>query len=267
VSQYIFDNAAPQAAQRFNSLEMLFDPATIHRLEALEVGEGWNCLEVGGGSGSVAAWLAGRVGPSGRVLVTDTDPRHLAPVAALEFTQLEIQRHDISSDALPEGAYDLVHARLVLVHVPARLQTLAKMTAALKPGGWLVIEDFDTTLIDRSFPIQDEATRAVYQKMLAAQSELMTAHGSSVNWGRQLYAQFQKLGLSEVGIEGRLAMRPGGSVGARLDRANFEQMRAEAVERGLITDEEVEQVLALLEDPEIAASSPTMFTAWGRRPE
>lgn len=55
MSQYIFDNAAPQATQRFNSLEMLFDPVTIRRLEALEIGEGWNCLEVGGGSGSIAA--------------------------------------------------------------------------------------------------------------------------------------------------------------------------------------------------------------------
>ena len=121
-------------------------------------------------------------------------------------------------------------------------------------------------MIDRSFPIQDEAARAVYQKMLAAQSELMTAHGSSVNWGRQLYTQLCGLGLGEVGVEGQLALRPGASVGAHLDRANFEQIRAEAVARGLITDEEVEQVLALLDNPEITASSAIMFTAWGRRP-
>ncbi len=266
MSQYIFDNAAPQTALRFSSLETLYDPATIGRFEVLGVSEGWNCLEVGGGSGSIAAWLARKVGPTGRVLVTDIDPRYLEPVATLGYSQLEIQRHDISGDPLSEGTYDLVHARLVLVHVPTRVQALAKMVAALKPGGCLVVEDFDTTLIDRSFPIQDEAARAVYQKMLAAQSELMTAHGSSVNWGRQLYTQLRRLGLGEVGVEGQLAMRPGASVGAHLDRANFEQIRAEAVARGLITDEEVEQVFALLDNPEITASSPIMFTAWGRRP-
>ena len=140
MSQYIFDNAAPQTAQRFSSLETLYDPATIRRFEALEVGEGWNCLEVGGGSGSIAAWLARKVGPTGHVLVTDIDPRYLEPVAALGYSQLEIQRHDISSDPLPEGAYDLVHVRLVLVHVPTREQALAKMLVALKPGGCLVVE-------------------------------------------------------------------------------------------------------------------------------
>jgi ubiquinone/menaquinone biosynthesis C-methylase UbiE len=266
VNQYIFDNAAPQAAQRFTSLEVLYDPSTIRHFEAVGIGEGWHCLEVGGGSGSIAAWLAGRVSPTGHVLVTDIDPRHLTSVASLGYPQLEIQRHDIGSDPLPKEAYDLIHARLVLVHVPAREPALTKMAAALKPGGWLVVEDFDSTLIDRGFSIRDEAARAVYQKMLAAQFELMTAHGSSINWGRQLYTHFCAQGLSEVGMEGQLAMRPGGSVGAQLDRANFEQVRDEAVACGLITKDEAEQILTILDDPQFAASSPVMMTAWGRRP-
>jgi hypothetical protein len=35
---------------------------------------------------------------------------------------------------------------------------------------------------------------------------------------------------------------------------------------GLVTDEEVERVLALLDDPDFAISSPVMMSAWGRRP-
>jgi hypothetical protein len=61
-------------------------------------------------------------------------------------------------------------------------------------------------------------------------------------------------------------VRPGGSVGARLDAANLAQVREAAVENGLIAAEELDRMLALLDDPACAFASPTMFTAWGRRP-
>ncbi len=71
--EYVFDNARPQAGRRFSSLEAMFDAGTIRHLESLGVGAGWRCLEVGGGGGSIGGWLAARVGPAGRVTVTDID--------------------------------------------------------------------------------------------------------------------------------------------------------------------------------------------------
>jgi len=55
--------------------------------------------------------------PSGRVLVTNIDPRFLEP---LHLPNLEVRRHDIATDPLPEAVFDLVHSRLVLLHVPER---------------------------------------------------------------------------------------------------------------------------------------------------
>jgi hypothetical protein len=49
-------------------------------------------------------------------------------------------------------------------------------------------------------------------------------------------------------------------------RANFEQVREEATSAGFITNEEVDQVFILLDDPDFAISQHPMFTAWGRRP-
>jgi hypothetical protein len=66
-------------------------------------------------------------------------------------------------------------------------------------------------------------------------------------------------------MEGHVAVWEGRSPGARLLRANFEQNREEAVNAGFITNEEVDQVLKLLDDPDFAISSYMMFTAWGRR--
>src|SRR5438477_229199 len=92
----------------------------------------------GAGGGSIALWLAEQVGPSGSVLATDIDTRFLEGLAR---PNLAIRRHDIATDALPEAAFDLVHARFVLVHVPQRDTALQRMVRALKPGGWLVVEE------------------------------------------------------------------------------------------------------------------------------
>jgi len=58
----------------------------------------------------------------------------------------------------------------------------------------------------------------------------------------------------------------GGSLGASLDAANFAQVRREAVAKGLVTDAEIDAVLARLNAPDFALFSLVMFTAWGRRP-
>lgn len=266
MSQYIFDNAAPQASQRFDSLERLYDSRTLRCLEATGISDGWHCLEVGGGGGSIARWMSARAGPTGRVLVTDINPQFLTSLVTDTSGNIVVQQHDIGVDPLPEGTFDLIHARLVLIHVPTRQAALYRLVAALKPGGWLVVEDFDAPLIDRAYPIQDGVSATLFRKMLAAQAHLMAKRGFETGWGRKLFRRFQEAGLVEVGMDGFLAVWTGTSPGARLDQANFEQVRAEAVSAGLISDDDVEAVLALLDDPSFEYSSSVMMTAWGRRP-
>src|SRR6266480_7419313 len=139
------------------------------------------------------------------------------------------------------------------------------MVAALKPGGWLVVEDFDPTLIDRSYPTSNAAAAALYQHMLAVLGRLIAARGLDLAWGRSLYRHLRALGLVNLGMEGYVVVWEGCSPGARLDAANFAQIREEAVRAGFITNEEVAQALALLDDPDFATSAPVLFTAWGRR--
>jgi ubiquinone/menaquinone biosynthesis C-methylase UbiE len=266
MSNYIFENAGQPTSQRFTSLETLYDPWTIRHLEATGIGPRWQCWEVGGGGGSIAAWLAERCGKAGHVLVTDIDPRFLTALATLNQPTIEIRRHDIGTDPLPAQTFDLIHARLVLIHVPAREVALARMVTALKPGGWLVIEDFDVTLLDRTYPTTNTGAWALFQQMQVAQDRLMAARGVDLTWGRSLYRRLRAQGLVDVGMQGHLAVWEGGSLGARLNAANFEQIREEAAGAGLVTHEEIAHVLTLLDDPDFAISAPVMFTAWGRRP-
>ncbi len=141
------------------------------------------------------------------------------------------------------------------------------MVTALGPGGWLVVEDFDETLLDRTYPTSNAEASALFRKMSAAQQRLMAARSGelALTWGRSLYQRLRAQGLVNVGMEGSLALREGRSPGAHLIRANFEQIRQEAITAGFITNEEVAHMLTLLDDPDFAVSAPVMFTAWGRR--
>ena len=107
------------------------------------IARGWRCWEVGAGGPSVPRGLAARVGPEGRVLATDIE---LAWAGAAAGAPIEVRRHDVARDAPPDELFDLVHARLVLVHLPERERALRSMIGALRPGGWLLVEDADPAL-------------------------------------------------------------------------------------------------------------------------
>lgn len=259
-TNYVFCNAAPQAGARFNAISRIFDPNTIRHLEGRGVDTGWHCLEVGGGNGSIAAWLSRRVGATGHVLATDIDPRFLNN---MKLPNLEVRRHDIVADEVPDGAFDLVHCRLVLLHLPEREQALRRMISALKPGGWLLVEEFDSA----SLPADPKVNPAeVLSRTQIAMTRVLDDRGVDRRYGRLLLSQLQAQGLVDVDAEARMSLWQGGSAGACLLRANYEQLRPHMINAGYITDKEFEHDLARLERTDFLMPSPLLWTVWGRPP-
>ncbi|HEV7579328.1 MAG TPA: hypothetical protein VGO77_02760, partial [Mycobacterium sp.] len=72
-SGYLLDNQQGEARTRFDALARLFNASTFRHVDALGIGGGWRCWEVGAGGSSVPSWLVARVGPAGHVLATDID--------------------------------------------------------------------------------------------------------------------------------------------------------------------------------------------------
>jgi SAM-dependent methyltransferase len=200
------------------------------------------------------------VGPTGHVLVTDLDPRFLD---GLKFSNLEVRRHNIVTDPLPEATFDLIHIRLVLVHLPGREEVLKRLIAALKPGGWIIDEEFDSV----SLPCDPARSPGEVQlKTQEALFRVVEERGIERRWGRLVYGRMRALGLVDVRAEARLSMWYGGSAGASLARANFEQLHDVLVASGLVTEGELQQDIARLDDPDFMMPSPIMWTAWGRWP-
>src|SRR5215471_2482680 len=140
-ASYVFAGEQDRGFERFAALAALYDDATKRYIDALGVDRGATCLEIGAGGGSIARWLAERSSP-GRVVATDRDTSYLARAA---LKGVELQQHDIDADVLPEGAFDLVHARLVVMHLSDVPAAIGRMVRALKPAGWLIVEEFDAT--------------------------------------------------------------------------------------------------------------------------
>jgi SAM-dependent methyltransferase len=179
---------------RLRNLQQASDSSTISHLDAVGVGPGWRCLEVGAGAGSIAGWLGTRVGPTGSVLATDINIDRLGDLPS----NVEVRQHDIRHEELEPAAYDLVHCRFVLMHLADPVAALKKMTASLAPGGWLVVEEGDFGLIEFTGAAESARATEVLQTLFARQT---TAGIVNSFFGRQLPGLVLALGLESFGVD------------------------------------------------------------------
>jgi SAM-dependent methyltransferase len=257
---YILDNASVQERERLRLRETVHDPESIRHLERLGVAEGWHCLEIGGGGGSIAAWLCQKVGTTGRVVATDLDTRFLD---LLEYPNLEVRRHDIARESLPRTGFDLVHTRAVLVHLADRVRALRSMADALKPGGWLFVEDGDMASWQ---PDPRMPGAGLYAKGTAALIQVFGSAGGDFYYGRRLYGDVRATGLVEVDAVGRVQMLRSGSPWSRVWQLTMEEVRSRVVSAGLLTDEEVDEWIALHDNEGFVAMHGIEMKVWGRKP-
>ena len=256
-SAYLYDQGWERERERLAGIEALWDPGPRRLIEALGIAPGWRCLEVGGGGGSIVEWLSERVGDEGHVLATDLDTRF---IDAIDAPNVEARRHDILAGELPEAHFDLVHARLVLEHIPQREQALERMAAACRPGGWVLIEDYDWSCYG-THP-STTAARRVTEAVLGYMEQVA---GFESGFGRRLVAALREAGLADVDADGRVRVIGAGHPGADFFRLSLEQLRAPLLEAGAVSESDARQALELFDEPGMTLLTPLLLAAWGRR--
>ncbi len=260
-SRYFAQNS-PDASElaRLALLTQVFDPVTARRLTSLGVAPGWRCLEVGAGDGTVARWLAHRVGPEGRVVATDLNPRFLSGSGS---PNLEVRRHDLLEGGLERGHYDLAHCRFVLEHLHDPTQGLRRMVDAVRPGGWLLVEEFDVS----SFVATDAGhprAAAFDRRMRMLRGTLQDTGSMDPTLGRRLPALLEEFGVHDLGHEGVTLIGRGGAPIARLARMTCELMRDRFVGVGGLTAADFDELDRDFDDPSFWFVGFTSFGAWGR---
>jgi SAM-dependent methyltransferase len=256
-SGYLLDNQQAEAGTRFDALASLFNPGTFRHLDALGIAEGWQCWEVGAGGSSVPSWLAARVGPAGHVLATDIDESWMTNA------DYEVRRHDVGAEPPPGDGFDLVHARLVLVHVPQRATALAAMVSALRPGGWLLLEEADPMMQPLVCPDESGPPQRLANKLKHAFRTLMAERGVDLSYGRTLPRVLREAGLADVQADAFFPIT--GAAGNLLERATVAQIRDRLVAAQLATDEEIDKHLDNIAAGILDLATSPMISAWGRK--
>lgn len=263
--RYVFDTVDTGFAKEEERLalgEALWDAGTTDRLAAAGVAPGLRCLEAGAGRGSVARWLADRVGPTGEVLATDLRVDRLKWLTdhGVTVRQLDLVSDD-PDDELPAAHYDVIHARLVLQHITERQKAVDRLCRALRPGGRLVLEDTDTAALfshpERADFLQ-EVKRAAYEVMCAA--------GYHPRCGLLNVELATRAGLVDVHAEGRSTVVRGGTEAARWYILWIEHLRPAMLARGSVTDDRIQQAVDSMADPSQHWLSQVMVTVTARRP-
>ena len=120
----------------------------VERLvEWLEIKPGTRVADLGAGDGTYTVALAGRVGPAGHVYATEIDDESLAEIrqAVTEagLANVTVIEGAISSTNLPDACCDALFSRLVYHHLTDPEAINADILRALRPGGRLLIIDFE----------------------------------------------------------------------------------------------------------------------------
>ena len=213
---------------------------------------------------SVPHWLAAQVGPTGLVLATDIDTSWLAGAGA-GLDQLRVLRHDVGVDDPPAADLDLVHARLVLTHVPQRDAALTSMIAALRPGGRLLVEEADPGLQPLICPDDHGPAQHLANRLRHGFRTLMAGRAADLAYGRTLPRLLREHGLVDVAADAYFPITAPAC--ATLERATVEQIRDRLISAGIATAAEIDQHLdnvATGRVPDLATSP--MISAWGRKP-
>ena len=259
---YLLANQQTQAGTRLAALATLFDPSTFRHLRDLGAGAGWRCWEVGAGGMSVPHWLAEQVGPTGMVVATDIDTSWLVGAAT---DRIHVLRHDVGAQQPAATELDLVHARLVLTHVPRRHAALTSMVAALRSGGWLLLEEADPGLQPLICPDDYGPAQQLANRLRTGFRTLMAGRDADMTYGRTLPRLLRDHGLVDVAADAYFPITAPACTA--LERATVEQIRDRLISADLATAAEIDQHVDNIDTGQVPdlATSP-MISAWGRKP-
>jgi branched-subunit amino acid ABC-type transport system permease component/precorrin-6B methylase 2 len=256
---YLFDNATPEAARQVRLLAAILDPHTQDVLLNLDLDPAWTALELGAGAGTIAHFLAYEAG-LGSVVAIDANPQHIE-----SDERITVRREDVVNADLGDSRFGLIHARLLFMHLPQRERLLKRCVAALKPGGYLVISDWDCTRLDdmllSASPQLREAFLAFQTALIAGGQRL----GMDPAWARRIPAAMLTAGLSAVETVAHNQLWTGGQPGMHLHASNSRQLESALLAAGM-TARQLDVLREGMEDPQVNGYSYLMYTAVARRP-
>jgi ubiquinone/menaquinone biosynthesis C-methylase UbiE len=260
---YLWDNTLADEKARLDAQAAIWDPYTQRYVDGIGIAPGWKVLEVGAGSGTMTTWLADRVSPGGHVVAADIDTRFLGWI---DRPDIEVRELDITS-AAGGDTFDLVYARMVLMHLPDPDRHLESLLRLVRPGGWILVQDVDFAYLETPASIQftlPPSNQRFSVKCIRALNGLMAMTGADKTVAQRHPRRLHELGLEDVRAESVNRLERGHPDGPYY--AAFERVVPYLVQYGGMSEKDAQRRLAQLGDPAIGLSTGPMMAAWGRKP-
>ena len=238
MGEYVLDHHLEGEGGRLALMSRLLDPMHRRHLDGLGVRPGDRALEVGCGNGTIAAWLAERVGPHGRAVAVDLD----LSLIEVRAENLELRQGDIVAGPVEPGGFDLVTARAVLHHVTDAEAAIRNLAASVAPGGAILLIEPDFLPVSVAEPPD---VRAFWDGWLAWSRD----QGIDYHLGRTLAPRLAAVGLEQIAGTAETAVYNGGSPWAAYWRQTVVELRDGLVGSGRLDDRLVDRFLAHCEDP------------------
>lgn len=199
-------------------------------LDGLRLQPGTKVLDVGCGIGTDALELVALVEPDGLVTGVDFSESLIAEAAqrgADRGLPVKFEVGDAQALRFADSSFDAVRTERMLMHIPDPVTALLEMARVLRPGGRMVVHDFDweSQFCDSPFK---ETTRKI---------ALSFCDGMRNGWiGRCLPRLFREVGMTDISVTFRTITVPyeflqlllGGHI-------------ARAVDTGIVSEKEADQ--------------------------
>jgi SAM-dependent methyltransferase len=252
--------------KRLALVEEVYGPESRRLLRTLGIPRGARVVDLGCGTGNTLCWFADQVGPEGEVTGVDLSGEQLsiakANAGAARHRNIRFIEGSIYETGLPRASFDVVHCRLVLIHLAAPLDAVREMAALAKPGGLVIAFDTDVEGLF-SMPPTDAYARA--RELFFGRTE---RRGSDPRLGFKLARMFLEVGLPkpEVAIIHPVHLR---GEGKRLWEYTLLEGAPYMIEKGLCTQAELEklaeELATVAADETIAVAQATMPVTWARK--
>jgi SAM-dependent methyltransferase len=194
--EYVLGDDRAEAA-RLRAQARLWDPVSHALFDRLGVARRWRVLEIGPGQGSLHMELRRRVGgPVDAVERSEAFASQLEKLTRKDgLGPTRIYFSDLIDADLPAHTYDLIFARWVFLFLPDPAAHVKLLARALKPGGYLAIQDYHRETF-MMVPHLDD-----WEAFIAADQALFASQGGNVSIGVHLPAMMRAAGLRVTGIE------------------------------------------------------------------
>jgi SAM-dependent methyltransferase len=260
--------ADPEEAARLERQSLELAPEALALLARIGLRPGQAAIDLGCGPRGILDQLADAVGPGGRVVGLDADPRHVAMAsehaAARGLGNVCVLAGDARRTGLDADSFDLVHTRTLLVTIPEPAEVIAEMTRLARPGGWVASQEADIGCSLCYPPL------AALDRLLDVFGASFGRLGADLRVGRKLGSLFRSAGLADVEATVHATSYPAGHTRRTVIPDLVRSLHPVIVYLGLADARELAEldaaVRAHLADPGTLMMPHLMVTVLGRKP-